>query len=106
MKPFVDEYLADGGRALATPTALDCFEAHRSEDRLMAAISHYIKGEMREGRAALRDVRLGVIGRVSRVQRGRLILLALGMYALLRLPRSEWIAQRMLRRWHMKRPPK
>jgi GT2 family glycosyltransferase len=103
---IVDEYLAEGGRALATPTALDSFEAHRSEDRLMAAISHYIKGEMREGRAALRDVRLGVIGRVSRVQRGRLILLALGMSALLRLPRSEWIAQRMLRRWHMKRPPK
>jgi hypothetical protein len=27
------------GRALVTPTALECFEAHRSEDRLMAAIS-------------------------------------------------------------------
>jgi GT2 family glycosyltransferase len=102
---IVDEYLAAGGRNLVTPTALRCFEAHRSEDRLMAAISHYIKGEMREGRAALGQVRLGVIARVNRVQRVRLIILALGLHVLLRVPRIDAVAQWMLRRWHVKGPP-
>ena len=102
---IVDEYLAAGGRDLATAAALRRFEAHRSEDRLMAAISHYIKREMREGREALGQVHLGVIARVTRIQSVRLVVLALGLHVLLRLPRIELIGQWMLRRWHVKGPP-
>jgi len=103
---IVDEYLDSGGRTLAQPDALLEFEAHRSEDRLMAAISHYIKGEAREGRAALRLVQVGKILAARNVQRWRLLMLSAGMWVLLRLPRMEWLAQRMFRRWHVKRAPR
>jgi glycosyltransferase involved in cell wall biosynthesis len=102
---ILDEYLASGDRTLATHEALVNYEAHRSEDRLMAAISWYIKGELSEGRAALRDVHPGVIVRAPRVQRWRLLLLTAGMWVLLRLPRMEALAQRMFERWHVKKPP-
>jgi glycosyltransferase involved in cell wall biosynthesis len=101
---IMDEYLA-GDRALATPQALANYAAHRCEDRLMAAISHYIKGELPAGRAALRAVSIGAIVRAQRVQRTRLVVLTLGLWLLLRLPRFDALAQRMLERWHMKRPP-
>jgi glycosyltransferase involved in cell wall biosynthesis len=103
---ILDEYLADGDRAVASAPALASYEAHRSVDRLMAVISHYIKGELAEGRATLRQVRLGTILRSPHVQRWRLAVLVLGMWVLLRLPRSERLAQRMFDRWHVKRPPK
>jgi glycosyltransferase involved in cell wall biosynthesis len=103
---ILDEYLADGDRRHASPRALLSYEAHRSQDRLMAAISHYIKGERREGRAALAQVRIGTILRSPNVQRWRLLVLTLGMWTLLRLPRSEPLAQRMVGRWHVKRPPR
>jgi glycosyltransferase involved in cell wall biosynthesis len=102
---ILDEYLAAGDRALATGDALVEYEAHRSEDRLMAAISHYIRKEMVEGRSTLRDVDLGAIMGASVVQRWRLLLIAIGMWGLLRLPRSDRLAQRMHNRWHVKRPP-
>jgi hypothetical protein len=103
---IVDEYLASGDRAIATAEALLNHEAHRSEDRLMAAISHYIKGELAAGREALRKVRPATIARARHVQRWRLLVLTAGMWALLRLPRMGWLAERMLHRWHVKRPPK
>lgn len=102
---IVDEVLEAGGRMLATPRALLNYEAHRSEDRLMAAISHYIKGEMEAGRAALRAVRPATIARAGRVRRWRLLALTAGMWLLLRLPRIDALAQRMFQRWHVKRPP-
>ena len=103
---IIDEYLAEGGRRLATPVALTNYEAHRSEDRLMAAISHYIKHELPAGRDALHEVSLTTIARAAHVQRWRLLLLAAGMWGLLRMPRMEWLAHQMLQRWHVKRPPK
>jgi hypothetical protein len=71
----------------------------------MAAISLYIKGELEQGRRALRDVSVATILGARRVQRWRLSLLTAGMWVLLRLPRLEWLAQRMVQRWHVKRPP-
>jgi hypothetical protein len=103
---IMDEYLESGDRAYATADALVCYEAHRSEDRIMAAISHYIKDERSQGRAALREARLWPVVKSSRVQRSRLLALAAGMWMLLRLPRSEALAQRMFDRWHVKRPPR
>src|SRR6185295_20120619 len=49
---IMDEYLAEGDRRLAAPQALREYEAHRCQDRLMAAISHYIKDEREAGRRA------------------------------------------------------
>jgi len=102
---ILDEDLGSGGRALATPRALAGYEAHRSEDRLMAAISHYIKGEMPGGRRAVREVRVAAILRAPQVQRTRLLLLKFGLHVLLRLPRLEPLARAMHRRWHEKRTP-
>jgi glycosyltransferase involved in cell wall biosynthesis len=102
---ILDERLAAGGRALATRRALVNYEAHRSEDRLMAAISSYIKDELPRGRRILREVRIGVIVRARQVQRWRLVVLFVGMWGLLRLPRMETMAQAMYNRWHVKRPP-
>ena len=101
---IMDEYLRTGDRALAAPEAIVSYEAHRSEDRLKAAISHYIKGELPEGRQALRDLQVGMIARSPHVERWRLLVLAAGMWVLLRLPRFESIAQRMFDRWHVRRP--
>ena len=103
---ILDEYLAAGDRARVTPSAHVNFEAHRSEDRLMAAISHYIKNELPAGRDALRQVQINKIVRAQNVQRLRLLVLVAGMWALLRIPRIEWYAQMMLHRWHTKGAPK
>jgi glycosyltransferase involved in cell wall biosynthesis len=102
---ILDEYLASGGRALATPMALTAYEAHRSEDRLMAAISHYIKREPADGRRALRQVQLGASLHTRTVQRWRLLLLYAGLWVVLRLPRVEPLARAMFERWHVKQPP-
>ena len=102
---ILDEYLAAGDRGLATPAALVNYEAHRSEDRLMAAISHYIKNELPAGRDALREVQVTRVMRARNVQRKRLLVLAGGMWGLLRIPRMEWCAKIMFNRWHVKRPP-
>lgn len=101
---IMDEYLASD-RRLATKAALVSYGAHRSQDRLWAAISHYIKDELPEGRKALREVRLGPIARSPHVQK-RLLLIAAGIWLALRLPRSPWLAEAMHQRWHVKRPPR
>ena len=102
---ILDEYLAEGDRALATPQSLANYEAHRSEDRLMNAISCYIKGQMSDGQRALRDVQIGAIWGATQVQRWRLLVLTVGMWGLLRLPRVETLAHLMYQRWHVKRRP-
>jgi GT2 family glycosyltransferase len=103
---IVDGYLESGDRAQATPQALGVYEGHRSEDRVMASVTHYIKGEMREGRMALRGARLWRIARSRGLQRTRLLAIATGMWLLLRLPRQERLARRMFERWHVKRAPR
>ena len=102
---IMDEYLEQGDRRLATPEALASYEAHRSKDRLWAAMSHYIKGDLPEGRRTLREVRLGPLARSPHVQK-RLLAIAAGLWVAHRLPRSEWLAERMRQRWHVKRPPR
>ena len=102
---IMDECLASGARSLATPTALANYEGHRAEDRLMAAISHYIRNERLQGKRALSAVSMMTLARAERLQRWRLIVLVGAMFVLLRLPRVEWIAQQMFQRWHVKRSP-
>jgi hypothetical protein len=57
---ILDEGLTVGDRA-ATPQSLVNYEAHRSEDYLINAISCYIKGQMSDGQRALRDLQIGAI---------------------------------------------
>jgi GT2 family glycosyltransferase len=102
---IMDEYLSAGARSVAAPQSLVSYEAHRSEDRLMAAISHYIKGELGLGRRALHEVQVSAIVSTRQVQRWRLLVLIAGMWVLLRLPRVAPLAHLMHQRWHVKRPP-
>ena len=102
---ILDERLATGDRALATPQSLVNYEAHRPQDRLMNAISCYIKGQMSEGQRAMRDVQISSILRATQVRKWRLLVLAIGIWLLLRMPRVETIANLMHERWHIKRRP-
>lgn len=102
---IMDEFLLTD-KPLATPKALTNYEAHRAEDRLMAAIACYIKGEPEEGKRILGDANLRPVLAAERVQTARLLTIATGLWGLLRLPKSEWVSQHMLERWHQKRPPK
>ena len=103
---IMDEYLAAGGRRRATRESLAAFEAHRAEDRLMATVSHYVLGDLPAGREALRRAGVTRLARSPNVQRGRLLLLAAGLWVALRLPRQEWLARGMVARWHEKKAPK
>lgn len=103
---ILDQYLETGDRELATPAALVSHEAHRSEDRLMAAMSHYIKGDRAAGRQTLRTAHLEPITRSNDVQRWRLLAIFAGLWVLLRLPRFELAATGMYRRWHVKSAPR
>jgi glycosyltransferase involved in cell wall biosynthesis len=102
---ILDEALASGDRVLAIRQALVSYEAHRSEDRLMAAISHYIKSELSDGRRALSEVQIGAILRAPQLKRWRLLGLAAGMWVLLRVVRIEILARAMHNRWHTRRSP-
>lgn len=103
--PIMDLHLAEGGRALASPSALAAHEAHRSEDHLMIAIARYITGDLAGARAALREARIERLAASPRVQRGRLILLLVLFRALGRLPRSALVARAAYGRWHARRAP-
>ena len=97
---ILDLELASWGRAKATETALKAYEAHRAEDSLFCAISHYILGERSHARAVLADVRVRRLAASPAIQRGRLIALALGLKVLVRIPRIEAVARLFDRRWH------
>jgi len=77
-------------------------EAHRAEDRLMRAVSHYILGRREEVRAILNQVRVGHILGSPAVQRGRLLVLFLALRGLVRLPRIPLVANLFYRRWHVR----
>jgi glycosyltransferase involved in cell wall biosynthesis len=101
---IVDLYLDEDGRELVTPLAVDCFEAHRAEDRLRIAVSHYIQGDLAAARAALGQVRAAVLARGRTVQRWRLLGLLVAFRVLVRLPRLALVADLFLHRWFVKRP--
>ncbi|MCP9485233.1 MAG: glycosyltransferase [Gaiellaceae bacterium MAG52_C11] len=91
---------ANGGRAVATPEGLAAFEAHRAQDTLARAVSHYILGERHEAESVLRRARLRTLAASPRIRRGRMLALALGLNVLVRLPRIPAVAQMFERRWH------
>lgn len=102
---IMDLHLREGARALASPAALRAHEAHRAEDFLMIAISHYVLGDLAAARAALRQARPARIVASRRVQRWRLLALRTLLDVLCRLPRSAAVAAACERRWHRPRRP-
>ncbi|MDQ6678811.1 MAG: glycosyltransferase [Acidobacteriota bacterium] len=102
-EPFfaiIDEYLEGGGRKLVTRAALDAFEAHRNEDRLMRVIKKYIVADAVGAKQLLSDVRPLRVARSNQVQRGRLLLLWAAMAVLTRVPRVVPFANLFFSRWH------
>lgn len=97
---ILDLELGSGGRAVATADALRAYEAHRAEDTLMRAVSHYILGDRSRAREVLGEVRLRTLAGSGEVQRGRLVPLALALRALVRVPRVSALARLFDRRWH------
>jgi glycosyltransferase involved in cell wall biosynthesis len=100
---ILDLYLATGDRSLAAEESLTAHEAHRAEDLLMRTSSLYILGRNREARKLLHEVQPRRVLASAAVQRGRLLLIFLGLYLLVRLPRIVAVAEWFRRRWHTKR---
>lgn len=91
---------AEGGRAVAAPDALKAFEAHRAVDTVLRAVNHYILGARDEALSVLREARLLKLAASPRIQRVRMLVLALGLHVVLRLPRVSAVARLFDRRWH------
>jgi glycosyltransferase involved in cell wall biosynthesis len=97
---ILDLELANAGRAAASAAALRAYEAHRAEDLLHCAISHYILNERSEAKAVLGEVHLRRLAASRAVQRSRLLPLALGLILLVRIPWIAAVARTFDRRWH------
>jgi glycosyltransferase involved in cell wall biosynthesis len=96
---------ANGGRAVAGRDALAAYEAHRAQDTLMRAVSHYILGNREAARSVLRGARLTTLAKSPRIHRARMIALALGLNVLVRVPRISPVARLFERRWHGRAVP-
>lgn len=96
---------ANGGRAVATREALAAYEAHRAQDTLMRAVSHYVLGDREAATSVLQGARLTTLARSPRIQRARMISLATGLNVLVRLPRISAVARLFERRWHRRAVP-
>lgn len=91
---------AENGRAVAAPDALEAYEAHRAVDTILRAVNHYILGARDEALSLLREAPLRTLAASPRIQRGRMLALALGLHVLLRLPRVSVVARLFERHWH------
>ena len=89
-----------GGRGVATRDALTAYEAHRAVDMVMRAVNLYILGEPGAARSILREVRLRTLASSQRIQRSRMMTLALILHALVRLPRISGVARLLEHRWY------
>lgn len=99
---IMDLYLEEGDRALATPDALAAYEAHRAQDSLMIAVNHYILGERKQARSALRRVSMRSLIGSTQIQRMRMLILWVAMRVLVYLPQIPILADLFYKRWHVK----
>ena len=99
---LLDGELAAGGRAVATPDALRAYEAHRSVDTVLRSMVLYVLGDRKQGLSTLRSAPLKRLAASARIQRGRMIVLALLLHGLLRLPRSARVAGLLAHRWRIR----
>ncbi len=98
--PLLDAELEAGARAVAVRPALCAYEAHRNVDIVLRAANHYILGARTDALDVLRTSRLRTLAGSGKINRGRIIALALGLHGLLRLPWSAVVARLFERRWH------
>jgi glycosyltransferase involved in cell wall biosynthesis len=97
---IVDEHLACGASKLADPASLDAYEAHRSEDALMRAVSCYIINDRIAMRSALKEASCRHILASNKVQRYRLTTLYILLALLARLPQMSWFEWVFRKRWY------
>ncbi len=97
---IMDAELAQGARQLATVDALRDYEAHKSVDTVLRAVNHYILGNRKEARRVLGEAKLGSLAASSQIQRGRMLALAIGLHALVRLPRMRVVSRLFARHWY------
>lgn len=97
---IVDQHLRSGGADVATDEALRAHEAHRAVDTVMRAVNYYILGDVAAARAVLGEVRLRALATSSRIDRGRMLVLAVALALLVRLPRVPVIGRAFARHWH------
>ena len=83
-----------------TADALRAYEAHRAVDTVLRAVSHYILGERKEARRRSRRGQALEPRSEPQIQRGRMLALALGLHALVRLPRMRAVSRLFARHWH------
>lgn len=95
---MLDEHLT-GCPTPVPRDALRDFDAHRAEDWLMVAVGRYVAGDRPGAREALRAARVRDWLRSRRVQRSRLLLLALLVRALLVLPSNDRVVGLLGRRY-------
>jgi hypothetical protein len=103
---IMDLHLAEGGREVATPSALAAYEAHRTQDLIMRSVSHYVLGERAQARQILSEARCGRLVASRHVQRWRMLALLWVLRALVRLPRIGYVSEWFYRRWHENRLPR
>ena len=95
---IMDLELAGPAATVATPRARRAYEAHRSQDTVWRAGSHYILGDREAARRILKELRLRRLLASGSVERGRLAVLAVALRALSRLPRVSAAARLLSRR--------
>jgi glycosyltransferase involved in cell wall biosynthesis len=102
---IMDECLAGTGGTLVSRQAVAGFEAHRTEERLMNTVSHYIAGDLASARRTLAPLRTRTILGARTVQRSRLVMLLWLLRGLTRLPHVAAIGEAFRRRWYGSAPP-
>jgi hypothetical protein len=97
---IMDAELASGGREVARPEALRAYEAHRAVDCTLRAVNHYILGDRKAARRVLRETSLRSLAASGKIQRGRMLVLALAMRVLVAVPRIPAVARLLERHWY------
>lgn len=96
---IMDLELRGPAASVARPDALRAYEAHRAQDVVMRAGSHYIAGDSASARRLLAaELRIARLLASGSVERGRLLVLAVALRVLSRLPRSSALASLLARR--------
>lgn len=99
----MDRELANASRPKVAGSVLRRYAAHREEDKLKRAAAHYVKGDRVHARRVLETVRPPALFANERWP--RLFLLHVLLTVVTRLPRSERIAELLLRRLFLKVRP-
>jgi GT2 family glycosyltransferase len=102
---IMDACVAEAGEASISRQAAAAFEAHRTEERLMNTVSHYIAGDLATARCTLATLRARTILAARTVQRSRLVTLLWLLRGLTRLPHIRAVGEAFRRRWYGSAPP-